>query len=347
MKKIIAIISALLVLLSCSVKVVDINETNSEEPDYNISELRYRALSSVGNNAPLQEQLFDLLDYYRFNQSDETILSHLILVNYKLQNIFDAKFYLDKLLKLNPANKFALDFYNRKSNELEIEKTFYNYESRNFKAYYRNSDFYNKIKNIINFLENKFIFISNDLEFFNNKKKIVILFYELEDFTQLNDRPYWSSAYFDGKLRINLSLMKRNNFDNILIHELIHSIIYFKCGNNVPIWFHEGLAQYYEYNKKVNFIINEGIINNYLKIEIIEKSFNKLRSEEINIAYLESLFLIKYIIEQYGENTILELLNEFKKSRKFENVYKEILLRNTYTFNSEFKNYLQTLIINE
>ncbi|HOK41243.1 MAG TPA: peptidase MA family metallohydrolase [bacterium] len=339
MFKKIFVLFLLFLLINCCIKINSSYYQNNNEQI--IINLKNKALYYVRYNYPFEQQLFALLDYYKYVQNDNIILEHLIRVNYELQNIIDVNYYLEELLKIDPQNNFAKNFKEKKANELIIEKYYLYYETPNFKCYYKDANYYTIIKTLVEELENQFVFIANDFEYFNKTNKIIILFYSIEDYDNLSTKPYWSSAYYDGKIRINTYLFKKGDIRNILKHELIHSIITLKSGYKVPIWLHEGLAQYYEFNKKIYFKFPEEYKLKFLSLQKIENSFNILEPDEIEIAYLESLFLIKYILEIYGERIIIELLNEFKKNNNFDEVYRKILLRDRETLEFEFKNYLK------
>lgn len=342
MKKIILVLLIFsLILISCGLNIETVKNQNTANSGSSIMELRNKALYYVKYDYSMEEKLFHLMDYYKYVHNDMEILKYLVLVNYNMQNIFDAKYYLDEMTKINPNNPFVIEFKNAKGNELEIEKIFYNYESKYFKAYFKNQDALNDIQNILNYLDDKFISISNDFRLFNYNNKILVLFYNPNDFLQLN-KPYWASGYFDGKIRVNINLLNKGITKNILVHELTHSIITLAGGYNIPIWFHEGAAQYYEYNKNMNFLVTDELLQNFIEIKKIENSFNSLDEKNANIAYIESLFLFKFIIERYGANVINDLLREFKSRDSFDNIYQKILLRNTDTLEYEFKNYLQS-----
>ena len=60
--------------------------------------------------------------------------------------------------------------------------------------------------------------------------------------------PAWSAGAFDGKIRVPVQGVSQNidQFDQILVHELTHAMIYAVAPRGVPAWLHEGLAGYFE-----------------------------------------------------------------------------------------------------
>lgn len=337
-----------LLITGCSIQMVP-TETNVFSKEIDLVPLKSRALHKISLDYPLQEKHAVLLDYYYYDKSDEDILRYLILTSYYLQNIFDTKYYLDELLRINPANRFANQFKEQRSKELEIEYTYRIVESNNFRFYYPNpdiyninitqADMYNSISSFAQKAEEKYVFISNDFNF-NPREKITVIFYGSENYDELSNFNFKTAGFFDGKIRLNLNLLNHHYLLNIFIHETIHAIIYQKAGPNVPVWFHEGMAQYYENNKTFNIDIPNTVLLNFISIQELETSFNLIESTLVNQAYIQSLLLIKFLKEKYGANIVYELLDEFRKTKDYNAVYYNILLRERETLEQEYKSYI-------
>lgn len=349
------IIIALIILfftckfINCNIQMVD-TENRVFTKDINLNELRNRALYKMNLDYSLAEKHAFLLDYYQYDQDDQNILRFLVLTSYHLQNLFDAKYYLDRLLSINPNNRFALQFKEQRYNELEIENSYRSYESNNFRFYYPNPDIYsvsgsnvntyNKITNLARKAEEKFVFILNDFSF-RPREKIPVIFYGGEHYDNLNNFNYETSGYFDGKIRLNIRYIDHPYYINVFIHESIHALIYYIAGFHVPVWFHEGMAQYYEKNKSFTVNLPSNFMLNFIKLEDIEKSFNLLENYQINQAYVQSLLLIRFLKERYGDNIVFELLEEFGRTRDYNTVYLNVLFRDRSTLESEFKEFLR------
>ncbi len=75
------------------------------------------------------------------------------------------------------------------------------------------------------------------------EKTIGIVLYESREYEGANPKPEWSSAVYDGKLRIPLRIFDTEAPKNILIHELSHAFVRELAGGKAPVWLDEGIAQ--------------------------------------------------------------------------------------------------------
>jgi len=117
-----------------------------------------------------------------------------------------------------------------------------------------------------------------------------------------------------------------NNLDwgkRAMTHELTHLVIHqmiFNPYNDLPNWLDEGLAMY-----------NEGILSPqqaaFLNKAIAEGSLISVRSlsspfsayaEQAILAYTQSYSLVEFLINNYGSNKMLELLNIFRQGSSYD-----------------------------
>lgn len=98
-----------------------------------------------------------------------------------------------------------------------------------------------------------------------------------------------------------------------MVHELAHLMVDDMTRGNYNRWWTEGMAQYVE-KKTTGFEFADPSANNH-DIELyplitLEKNFDKLDQQ---VAYWESLQVVEFIVDQYGEDklfSILELLRQ-------------------------------------
>lgn len=78
------------------------------------------------------------------------------------------------------------------------------------------------------------------------REPIVVLLYPSQTFYTLTGMPPEVHGLFDGKIRVPLRGFNSLTppLERTLRHELVHALVFLKCGNRVPTWVHEGLAQY-------------------------------------------------------------------------------------------------------
>ena len=108
-----------------------------------------------------------------------------------------------------------------------------------------------------------------------------------------------------------------------IAHELAHLVIHqmtFNPYNNLPTWLDEGLAMYAEG-------LPEPALADYLNRAIAEDSLISVQSlsspfsayaGEASLSYAQSYSLVEFLISNYGQGKMLELLNIFEQGSSYD-----------------------------
>jgi hypothetical protein len=120
-----------------------------------------------------------------------------------------------------------------------------------------------------------------------------------------------------------------------LVHELAHLVVHqatFSPYGRLPLWLDEGLATYSEGEL-------DPVLRSYLDRAILEDKLISVRSlcspfsaepEKARLSYAQSYSLVKYLLDRYGQDKMLDLLTLLKEG----NTYDEALIR-VYDFDIE------------
>ena len=164
------------------------------------------------------------------------------------------------------------------------------------------------------------------------KRAGIILFPDQISFARFTGQPTWSvgyasreSIFFHHKTIVSFS-GQPNFFDEVLPHELTHLMLwdYFDQHiSSVPVWFEEGVAQLEEANKRdmakdaLRSVVKAG---NHIQFRLL----NSLRPSElkqdaqVGIFYAESLSIIVFLVEKYGQEAFYQLCKELRGGQSFE-----------------------------
>lgn len=142
--------------------------------------------------------------------------------------------------------------------------------------------------------------IAQALDSFPSNRVTVTLYTE-QQFRELTNAPDWASALFDGRIRIPAqgALERADEFDRVLVHELTHAIVHMLAPNRVPVWLHEGLAQYFEgenADEAVGILKKTGL----LPIELFVRGFSSLPANQAAVAYMQSHVIVDVIMKRVG-----------------------------------------------
>ena len=109
----------------------------------------------------------------------------------------------------------------------------------------------------------------------------------------------------------------------IIAHELAHLVIHqmtFNPYSDLPNWLDEGLAMYAEGALLPAFIayLNKGIDEESLiSVRSLSSPFS-VHVEQAYLAYAQSYSLVEFLIDNYGQSKMLELLNTFGQGSSYD-----------------------------
>ncbi len=171
--------------------------------------------------------------------------------------------------------------------------------------------------------------------------KIVVLFYDPEQFYTLNDAPHWAGGFYDGKMRLPYaSGAWERNYKKVVAHELTHAFIAALSRGNCPIWLNEGLAQVEE-NKiepvSLTIFLAAKANGALFSLEEMNRAPEKLTDPlEIAIFYQEAFLLAKYLVDQYGWEAVSHLLGRLGRGTPFPQAFFEMTRKDFRHFEIEW-----------
>lgn len=156
---------------------------------------------------------------------------------------------------------------------------------------------------------------------------VIVTFYKKADAPVLGIKlPEWGGGGALGTDSIFIPLdveyaFFHKDFQRILIHEMVHLIISRKYGNvNIPRWFHEGMAMALsgEIDSDAPITLSKAVLRGKLLSLDTIKYVNRFKRDKAHLAYCQSHFAVQFLILQYGQDLLPELLSEIKKRSSFE-----------------------------
>ena len=114
-----------------------------------------------------------------------------------------------------------------------------------------------------------------------------------------------------------------------IAHELSHLIIGQVTLNpygGLPVWLDEGLAMYAEGPLEMQFTtyLTKAVTENSLiSVQSLSSPFSAFTNEAI-LAYAESFSLVQFLIRNYGQDKMLELLHTFREGSGYDAAFLEV-----------------------
>ncbi len=117
----------------------------------------------------------------------------------------------------------------------------------------------------------------------------------------------------------------RENFlaSGPLAHEITHLMVDYITAGNCPRWLNEGIAQYYEYALTGYELASlDSSISSIYTLQELEAGFDDLPDWEL--AYWQSLDIVKYLAGRFGQDSLIRLLGEMGRGKAFAHALKSV-----------------------
>ncbi|HDL19315.1 MAG TPA: hypothetical protein ENH29_09695 [Bacteroidetes bacterium] len=150
--------------------------------------------------------------------------------------------------------------------------------------------------------------------------------------------PEWSQAVTKPEVGIvYVSLAKKNGKELpvVLRHELVHVLI----GKNfspgiIPRWFEEGVAMIISgenFSNYISTLSKANLTNSLLTLPEIENVL-RFQQSKANLAYAESYFSVKMIVDALGWDALSDILKKTRKYNRWERAFDDVLEMNQESF---------------
>ncbi|MCX6126198.1 MAG: tetratricopeptide repeat protein [Proteobacteria bacterium] len=192
--------------------------------------------------------------------------------------------------------------------------------SRRFFVSFREGDHESLLTGIFDTLENGLDEFSELLGIPASEAPVEVVLYRQEAFHEvIPGGPAWSEGVFDGRIRVPVSDAAKRDpgglLGTILRHELVHALLHLPAaGRILPAWFDEGLAQYLSCRGRpcagFRFAPTPAVFSDKA---FLMDPFVTLSSIDAGRAYSHSLYLLRLMIHQNGEEILRRVGPDFPR----------------------------------
>lgn len=234
------------------------------------------------------------------------------------QDFAAAREYYKKsyLLSASPRVREKLE---KLSKEELIENKLDTYEDEHFTIKYQRDDPRYEGYEIRNILRDSYRAVSQDLGFYINNK-IVVLFYEADEFRYITAQPHYIGGVYDGKIRLPAYRKGFNEQDlkATVTHEMTHAFVSYLSNLRAPAWIQEGLAEYEENKVRPADLSALKAAVKAKTLMPIEQFFllninSNLQPKELELFYQRAFSFTSYLVKRFGMYRIKEILRQFGK----------------------------------
>jgi tetratricopeptide (TPR) repeat protein len=152
---------------------------------------------------------------------------------------------------------------------------------------------------------------------------ITVVLYTREQFRDISRMAAWSSAAYDGRIRVPLggALEQPEELDRVLSHEFVHAVVAMLGGRTVPAWVNEGLATVLEPEGPEDVEAALARTNVRPELSKLHRSFVGLSTRDAEIAYASAARAVRRLIEQRGMAALVALLKDLARGAQFASAF--------------------------
>jgi hypothetical protein len=225
------------------------------------------------------------------------------------------------------------------------QRTFASYKKLKchpFIIYYPDDSFYERSKWVAEALIQAYLKLGSWWNF-NPQHEISVYLYPEKKFFQVTKSRMDVIGIYDGKIRLLINSCEKVRIQKTAVHEYTHHALADLTHSNIPFWCNEGLAQYVagewdKYRAKLfDMAIDRGEMIAFDKME--DEQSGLFDVHERNLAYIQSYMAILFLVDQYGEDIICELIDGLRQGKETSQVLEHITLLNYDEFSQEIRDF--------
>lgn len=283
-----------------------------------------------------------------YEQNNPYMYYNLAKAYYEIQNMEKAKLNLEKAYKLNPEIKGLKSFLAKVTRETSLEREFDILETMHFIVSYSLGVEVHNMSYIRTYLEEAYGRLGMFLDYYPKNKIIALIYSEEEYKAILKNQPYWTMAFYDGKVRIPAHKFSYSERDvvKIIYHEYAHSVTQSLAKGKCPSWLSEGISCRVEEFVEAK---DKSLVKDYIEglgfvpLRYLFTDFSKISDiKQVRLLYLESLTVVEYILSKVGSGGLRNILVALGDGMPINVVFEKIIGEDLFSFEQGWKNFLRS-----
>lgn len=300
------------------------------------------ALSGIRQYAASEQHYFKAIE---FDRTDANARTEMGMMYMQWGDEAKARDALDGAWKLDPFNertKFTLELLDR------LDK-FARHETQHFVIKYDAEKDAGLGPYVADYLESIYSAVTGDFSAEPDEKTIIEFFPTHKAFAvRITGKPWiYTVGASTGRVialtapRDATHTMGQYNLARVLKHEFVHTVTLAATENRIPHWFTEGLAVYQEDTPR-SFewaeLLTEAMRRGQLfTLESIDWGFIRpKRSTDRQMAYAQSEWMVEFIIDRFGYDSIEKMLKRYREGATQAQVMRELFQMELADFDKAF-----------
>jgi tetratricopeptide (TPR) repeat protein len=156
---------------------------------------------------------------------------------------------------------------------------------------------------------------------------ITVIVYTARDLQRTYNQRDWAMGFYDGRLRMLWDEIGAAMAKPLIAHELTHAFLHEAYGPALPIWVHEGLAQYEEGLRPASeseIRAEEGVLagTQWIPLKWLDRRFRQPADrDDVLRAYVQARLVVGALVSRHGMDRFKQFLDALSRGTLIEAAY--------------------------
>jgi len=157
--------------------------------------------------------------------------------------------------------------------------------------------------------------------------RIPVIFYTEGDFERVNGTRDWTVGLYDGRIRLRWNEIGTPYASQLIAHEVTHAFLHDVYGHRLPLWVHEGYAQFQEGStlhtpEQTHLEARVRARTQWVPLKWLDARFTQPSGrDDIQAAYVQARLVIEELMTRYGVDRFKVFLTQLAAGRPVEAAY--------------------------
>jgi tetratricopeptide (TPR) repeat protein len=247
-------------------------------------------------------------------------------IEYDSQQLERAKRAWEKAKRLNPSLPGLDERMQKLQSEFTVEKEFERGGNFHFDLRYQDQIDRSTAFDLRGALDQARRDVGRDFSYWP-RRKIVVLIYSADGFSQVRRGPDWSVGLYDGKIRVPFpsNAAAQETVKPTLYHEYTHALIHDITHNKCPVWLNEGIAEHQEARLRApNLARLQAAVrqDKLIPLTSLDAAFKSRDANVAGLAYQQSYSLVTFLVQKYRFYRIRRVLEAIGNDKTVEEAFR-------------------------
>jgi len=234
----------------------------------------------------------------------------------------------------------------RLERELDAEWDFVELSTPHFRLAFAQGENHAAAQIVSEVLEDAYFAVGRKLDLFPDTPTEVVL-YASEDFHAVTQTPDWTGGVYDGRIKLPVRGITGGSqlLERTIRHEYGHVLVTQLGNGRVPVWMNEGIAIWAEEEsdgEREDWARDTIAGQRLFTLSELEPPFTGLPADRVQVAYAQSYLAVRFILEEFGERRLLDLLRASGGGAPLASAFESVLSTHLGTFESTLVHKLTT-----